>query len=135
VTEDAPKVEIEAIHHARTSGSGHWSFTWRIRNLTDRPIKFLAARLPHGQFRSQERAFNPPLEAASGANVEMETSVLCAEPAGTVIENAFLILLTEWQESRWRIFARLRMTMNQREEPEAVTELVTTQQVGFSGLE
>ena len=60
--------------------------------------------------------------------------MLCDEPAGAVIENGFLILLVEWLDKQWRIFVRLRVIINQEGEPETATELITTQQVGFSGV-
>jgi len=97
-------------------------------------MKFLAARCPHGQFRSEERFFDPPLHTAAGGNATIEMLVLCDEPAGAIIENGFLILLVEWLNNRWRIFVRLRVTINQQGEPETATELITTQRVGFSGV-
>jgi len=97
-------------------------------------MKFLAGRCPHGQFRSAERFFDPPLQAAAGKNATIEMPVRCDEPAGTVIENGFLILLVEWLNNRWRIFVRLRVTINQQGEPETATELITTQRAGFSGV-
>ena len=62
-------------------------------------------------------------------------TVSCAEPAGAVIENGFLILLVEWLKDRWRIFVRLRVTINQQGVPETATQLITTQRVGFSGVD
>jgi hypothetical protein len=61
-------------------------------------------------------------------------SVLCDEPAGSIVENAFLILLVEWLEASWRLFVRFRVTIGQQGEPETATELITTQRVGFSGV-
>jgi hypothetical protein len=134
VSEDAPKITADSIHCIRNTDPGQWSCSWRIQNLTDRSMNLLSVRLPHGQFRSQEREFNPSLEVLPGASSGIETSVLCDEEPGAVIENAFLILLCEWQEERWRIFVRVRVTINQEGEPAPVTELITTQRVGFSGL-
>lgn len=97
-------------------------------------MSFLTARYPHGQFRSPERIFDPPLQAAAGKTATIEMPVRCDEPAGAVIENGFLILLVEWFDKQWRIFVRLRATINQQGVPETVTELITTQRVGFSGV-
>jgi hypothetical protein len=97
-------------------------------------MKFLAGRCPHGQFRSAERFFAPPLHAAAEKSATIELPVRCDEPAGAVIENGFLILLVEWLDKQWRIFVRLRVTVNQQGEPETTTELITTQRVGFSGV-
>jgi len=134
VIEDGPKISVEEVSRSRGVESGRWLFEWRIQNLTEEPMKFLAARCPHGQFRSAERFFDPSLHAAAGKNATIEMPVLCDEPAGAVIENGFLILLVEWLNKRWRIFVRLRVTINQQGEPETATELITTQRVGFSGV-
>ena len=134
VIEDGPKISAEQVRRNREVGRDRWLFHWRIQNLTEQPMKFLAGRCPHGQFRSAERFFDPPLHAAAGKNATIEMSVLCDEPAGTVIENGFLILLVEWLNNRWRIFVRLRVTINQQGEPETATELITTQRAGFSGV-
>jgi hypothetical protein len=134
VSEDEPKVAVEELRRNREVGSGCWLFSWRIQNLTEQPVKFLAARCPHGQFRSAERVFDPPLQAAAKRATTIEMSVRCDEPAGAVIENGFLILLVEWLNDRWRIFVRLRVTINQQGVPETATELITTQRVGFSGV-
>jgi hypothetical protein len=134
VSHDGPKIAVEELRRNRDAGSDRWFFGWRIQNLTQQPTKFLAARCPHGKFRSGERIFDPPLYAAGGKNATIEMPVLCNEPAGTIVENAFLILLVEWLETSWRLFVRLRVTINEKGEPETVTELITTQQVGFSGV-
>jgi hypothetical protein len=134
VSGDAPTIAVDAIHCISDVNAGYWSCSWRIQNLTDRSMKLVSVRLPHGQFRSQEREFNPSLEVLPGASARIETSVLCDDQPGAVIENAFLILLCEWQGQRWRIFVRVRVTINQEGEPAPATELITRQRVGFSGL-
>ena len=134
VVEDGPKISAEQVRRNREIGSDRWLFGWRIQNLTEQPIRFLAARCPHGQFRSEERFFEPPLQAAAGKTTTIEMSVHCDELAGAVIENGFLILLVEWLDNQWRIFVRLRVIVNQQGVPETATELITTQRVGFSGV-
>jgi hypothetical protein len=134
VSDAGPRVAVEELHRSKEAEHGRWLFAWRIQNLTEEPITFVAARCPHGQFRSEERFFDPPLHAAAGRNAIIEMPVLCDEPAGTVIENGFLILLVEWLDKRWRIFVRLRVTVSQQGVPETATELITTQRVGFSGV-
>ena len=134
MSDDEPKIAVEELRRSREVENGRWLFEWRIQNLTEEPITFLAARCPHGQFRSEERFFDPPLYAAAGRNATMEMPVLCDEPAGAVIENGFLILLVEWLDKQWRIFVRLRVIINQEGEPETLSDLITTQQVGFSGI-
>ena len=127
-----PKVTVGELRRNREVGSGRWLFAWHIQNCTQQPIKFLAARCPHGKFRSAEKIFDPPLDAAAGKNATIEMSVLCDEPAGSIVENAFLILLVEWLEASWRLFVRFRVTIDQQGDPETATELITTQRVGFS---
>jgi hypothetical protein len=134
VSDDEPKVAVEELDRNSKVELGRWQFQWLIQNLTEQPIKFLAARCPHGQFRSEERFFDPPLQAAAAKTATIEMPVLCDEPAGNVIENGFLILLVEWLDKRWRIFVRLRVTINQQGVPETAPELITTQRVGFSGV-
>jgi hypothetical protein len=134
VVEDGPKISAEQVRRNREVGSDHWLFGWRIQNLTEQPIRVLAARCPHGQFRSEERFFEPPLQAAAGKSTTIEMSVRCDELAGAVIENGFLILLVEWLDKHWRIFVRLRVIINEEKRPETLSELITTQQVGFSGI-
>ena len=134
VSDDEPKVTVEELRRNREDGSDRWLFGWCVQNLTELPITFLAARCPHGQFKSEERFFDPPLQAAAGQAATIEMPMLCNEPVGAVIENGFLILLVEWLDKQWRIFVRLRVIVNQQGVPETATELITTQQVGFSGV-
>ena len=134
VSDAGPRVAVQEIGCSREAEIGRWLFRWRIENLSEYPMSFLAARCPHGQFRSPERIFDPPLQAAAGKTATIEMPVRSDEPAGAVIENGFLILLVEWFDKQWRIFVRLRVTINQQGVPETVTELITTQRVGFSGV-
>jgi hypothetical protein len=134
-SDDGPRVAVEELRRSIEGEHGRWLFEWRIQNLTEKPIKFLTARCPHGQFRSEERFFDPPRDAAAGRNATIEMPVLCDEPAGAVVENAFLILTTEWREDKWRIFVRLRVMVDEEGRPGTVAVLITTQRVGFSGID
>jgi len=134
-SDDGPRVAVEELRRSKEVESGRWLFEWRIQNLTEQPIKFFAARCPHGQFRSEERFFDPPLDAAAGRNATIEMPVLCDEPGGAVVENAFLILSTEWREDKWRIFVRLRVKIDEDGIPGTAAALITTQRVGFSGID
>ena len=135
VGDAGPRVAVEELHRSREVEHGRWLFAWRIQNLTEEPITFLAARCPHGQFRSEERFFDPPRHAAAGRNAIIEMPVLCDEPAGVVVENGFLILTTEWREDKWRIFVRLQVTVDKEGIPGTAAVLITTQRVGFSGID
>jgi hypothetical protein len=134
VSDDEPKISVEEIRRSKEVERGRWLFGWRVQSLTEPPITFLAARCPHGQFKSEERFFEPPLQADAVQAATIEMPVLCDEPVGAVIENGFLILLVEWLDKQWRIFVRLRVIVNQQGVPETATELITTQRVGFSGV-
>lgn len=91
-------------------------------------------RLPHGQFKSDDHRFEPPLDLAAGASSRFHVCVSCDEPAGLVTENAFVIFAARWSGEEWRIFVRIRVIVNAEGKPETATELVTTQKVGFSGV-
>ena len=97
-------------------------------------MEFVAAWCPHGKFRSDEKTFDPPIPVNAGENTTIEMAVFCDEPAGAIIENGFLILTVEWLNQRWRIFVRLRVIIDENGRPETVTELISTQPVGFSGV-
>lgn len=92
-------------------------------------------RLPHGQFKSDEYRFKPPLKLASGARGQFDTQVRCVEPVGLVTENAFAIFSVIWAEEAWRIFVRLRVVVKSDGKPATATEWTTTQKVGFSSRE
>ena len=111
-----------------------WSLGWKITNRDAEPLSVVAARLPHGQFKSEEIRFEPPLDLAPGASDQFQTSVRCDEPTGLVTENAFVIFQVISLGQPWRIFARVRVVVDGGGKPAATTESVTTQKVGFSGI-
>ena len=84
--------------------------------------------------RLKNPSFWPPVEIGAKNSFVLEVAVTCEEPPDTIIENAFLILLVDWQESQWRFFVRLRIRVNEQGEPETKTESITAQRVGFSGV-
>ena len=59
--------------------------------------------------------------------------VVCNGGLGDVVENTFLITTVQWRKVPWRILARMTVRFGEEGAPAAVTELVTVQQVGFSG--
>ena len=125
-----PRVRV-----AQASCAAHeagWRMGWHITNLTSSGMRLLDARFPHGQFRSGLIQLAdvrvPPAETA-----DVEAVVVCNGGHGDVVENAFLITTAEWQGVRWRILARMTVRFGAEGAPTAVTELVTVQQVGFSG--
>jgi hypothetical protein len=127
-----PTVVVESACPSAASACGRWLCTWRIQNLSQEPLQLLSAGLPHSRFRSEEQELSPAPELLLGERTQLTLAVACYEPAGTVVENAFLILRALWQEQPWRIFARLRVVFDQDSVPENSTVVITTQPVGFS---
>ena len=127
-----PRVNVEQASRHAGSSADLWVMGWRIENLGANPIQLLTARLPHSRFRSGETELKGCPRLLPGENVRLELSVTCRESPGNVVENAFLILHALWLERPWRILARLRVVFDEKGAPETVTELVTTQAVGFS---
>ena len=111
-----------------------WNIRWQVDNLGSDALKIVSVRLPHGQFKSDEKRFAAPLELARGESKEFQSLVHCQEPAGLVTENAFVIFHCQWRGEAWRIFVRVRVTVTAVGEPETKSELITTQKVGFSGI-
>ena len=132
--ESAPQVELQQVSVDFDGGTERWNVGWRIANRGTGPVTVIAARLPHGQFKSEETRFEPPLEVSPGASEQFQTAVRCNEPRGLVTENAFVIFRVIWSGEPWRIFARVRVVMEADRKPAVTTESITTQKVGFSGI-
>lgn len=132
--EPGPRVHIEEATAELTLSPGVWRVSWRIENLGDKSIRILAGRLPHSQFRSEEREFIPNPEIPEKGSARLDFSVSCREPPGAVVENAFLILRVLYGAEPWRLLARLRVRFNEDGQPWALTESVTTHRIGFSGV-
>lgn len=130
----APQITLTQVSVEPEEGKGNWQILWRIANLNSQPLELRAVRLPHGQFKSAERRFDPAIGLAAKQEAQFQVFVHCDEPAGLVTENAFLIFQVVRLGERWRIYARVRVTVNSVGTPVATTELITTQQVGFSGV-
>ncbi len=97
-------------------------------------MNLLSVRVPHGKFKAEERKFLPTAKIAVEGSFILELVVACEEPPDTIIENAFLILLIDWQENCWRFFVRLRIRVSQQGHPKTASESITVQRVGFSGV-
>lgn len=130
----APQITLTQVSVEPEEGKGNWQILWRIANLNSQPLELRAVRLPHGQFKSAERRFDPAIGLAAKQEAQFQVFVHCDEPAGLVTENAFLIFQVVRLGERWRIFARVRVTANSAGTPAATTEWITTQRVGFSGV-
>lgn len=129
-----PKVALRQISAARDEATSLWNIHWEVDNLGMDALKIVSTRLPHGQFKSDEQRLTPALELAGGGSKQFQSLVHCEEPPGLVSENAFVIFHCQWRGEAWRIFVRMRVTVNPDWVPETVTELITTQKIGFSGI-
>jgi hypothetical protein len=131
--ESPPAVELHQIGSAAAE-SGEWEVRFLLANRGADLLKLISARLPHGQFRGAEIPFDGSASLAPGESLSFAARVRCDEPPGPVTENAFVIFLVQWKSREWRIFARVRVMVDADGIPEAVTQSITTQKVGFSGV-
>ncbi len=129
--EITPQVAIEQLSGKAGSRPDLWILVWTVQNLSSQALQLFRARLPHSLFYCAEQELNPPRKLEPGESYRLEFFVTCREPPGTVIENAFLILRTEWLQRSWWIFTQLRVIMEDRG-PQTITETVTIYPVGFS---
>jgi hypothetical protein len=132
---DEPQIVLTQVSVEHDGVMECWNIGWRIQNVGKHPIQLSAVRLPHGQFKSVARRLEPPIELAPGNETELNIPVRCDEPAGLVTENAFVIFSVNWLGEPWRVFVRLRVVVTTDGRPETSTELITTQKVGFSGVD
>jgi hypothetical protein len=100
--------------------------SWIVQNQGDAALEPRSAWIPHGRFRGDGRL---PLSGSlhPGESLRVALSVTVAEPAGSVVENAFLILRVACQGHLWGIFARMRIEFDAQARPVPIVELVTTQ--------
>src|SRR5439155_26698644 len=129
-----PQIAVKQVTAECDETIGCWNISWLVRNLARYPMRIQSVRLPHGQFKSEERRFEPAMDLNGGEEVQFRTLVRCDEPSGLVTENAFVIFYVIWRGEPCRIFVRLRVVVNSDGKPETATELITTQKVGFSGV-
>lgn len=132
-TQQGPRLEVEVLGCRPGSEAGQWRAAWRIWNRGDEPASVLAAWHPHGKFRGAQNVIEPPISVQPGDYGGLQTAVRCTEPPGSEIENAFLVLrVADGAQERWRVFARLRVSIAEDSVPEPRVEVITTQRVGFS---
>jgi hypothetical protein len=134
VKTENPSIAVEQVEPSRSENSGRWLFKWRVRNVTETPMGLLSVRVPHGRFKAEERRLLPAVKIVAEDHFILEMAVACEEPPETIIENAFLILLVDWQENQWRFFVRLQISIDQQGNPDTTTESITVQRVGFSSV-
>ena len=125
----APRIAVASLAVTRAA-AGTWKVRWRITNEGD-AVRLVQIASPHGKFRSRDHAIDVAL--ASGGSFEPQLEIASAEPAGSEIENTFLILTAEAAAKTWRILARMRVHVDGDGVPHPITERVDVQEVGFSG--
>ena len=128
-----PQVRVEATDATPTPAEGGWQFAWRVTNTGEDDVSLESVWFPHGKFRGAERPLEPSRTLPPGSATTLERVVACAGEPGDEVENAFLIMHLNWTGHPWRIFARLRIIFDDQSRPRSVTELITTQPVGFTG--
>ena len=132
--ERAPQIALTQVSAKRNQALECWSIGWEIENQGADSLSILSARLPHGQFKSDELLFEPALALASGKKTKFTVPVRCNQPPGLVTENAFVIFQMNWRGEPSRIFVRIRVVVTDDGRPQAETESISTQKVGFSGV-
>jgi hypothetical protein len=124
-----PSVRIEVSSCRRCSMPvGRWRVAWLVHNDGSSPLRLEDAWIPHGRFRGEGHV---PLQIkiAPGAASRIELSVFSAEPPGTVVENAFVILRVRGAERAWRVFARMRVEFDDAGAAGPIVEAVTAQSI------
>lgn len=124
-----PAVRVEVVGCAPEAAPGHWRATWLIHNDGDAPIVVEDAWVPHGRFRGCDGHVSIDAEIAAGAAHRLTLSVASSEAAGTVVENAFLIVRLRDSEHAWRVFARMRVEFDSAAQARPVVELLSFQPV------
>jgi hypothetical protein len=104
-----------------------------MHNLGRDPVVLLSTWLPHDKFAHPQQGIDPPLELAPEGSTVLELPVACHELPGSVVENAYVILRVLWRGQPWRVFIRLRVTVDNSSIPQHMCESVTVHPVGFSG--
>jgi hypothetical protein len=124
-----PRLRIEPLGVPKRDGQG-WRTTWRIANSGADAVRIVAAIAPHSKFRG-EATLDREVRSKGSTQISLIVSVDGA--AGSEIENAFVIVLLQVGDERWRILARIRVPLDGAGTPRPRVETVTLQRVGFSG--
>lgn|GEM_PF-2944606 len=124
-----PAIRVKPTGTSERDGKG-WRTSWRVINDGSSAIQVTSAVAPHSLFRGETSL---DLEVPGGAGAAFALVVdVAGEPRGE-IENAFVILLIQRGEERWRVLARVRVPLDGAGRPQPRVETMTTQRVGFSG--
>ncbi len=113
----APAIALRQVYAHRHPTTDDWRIGWTVENKKAQSLKISSVRLPHGQFKAQEREYELALNLTGGASAEFETLVHCKEPPGLVTENAFVIFYVSWSNASWRIFVRVDLDPDAHKNP------------------
>ena len=131
-TRPEPEIELRQLSAASSGQKVFWRIAWLLTNRGAQRLRLQAVRLPHGQFKSDKKRFEPAIDLEPGEQTQFQIVVRCEESPGDVTENAFVIFYVVWWNDPWRVFARIRVAVSADGTPQATTELITTQKAGFS---
>ena len=130
----SPKLAVKQAGLTRDHAAARWGIVWQIVNTGTVPFAIQSLKLPHGQFKTDDYKFDPVINLSPGAMREIQTWVRCDEPQGLVTENGFLLFELNCGGADWRVFVRIRVVVNERQEPHARVAWITHQRVGYSGV-
>jgi hypothetical protein len=125
----SPAVRLEPIGAAKRDGPG-WRTTWRLVNTEATSVRVIAAIAPHSKFRGENALGR---DVAGKGTTQFSLVTLVDGRPGSEIENAFVIVLIQRADDRWRMLVRLRVPLDQTGKPQPRVEAMTMQRVGFSG--
>jgi hypothetical protein len=129
LTRMEPRVRIEVVDcPAGSQPVGLWRVSWLVHNDEPGPLELHNAWIPHGRFCGQGRL---PLSVRvpAGGSARLHFSVHAAEPPGTVVHNAYLILQVSGNGRAWRIFTRMRVEFDAQAQPRPIVEVITSQSI------
>jgi hypothetical protein len=128
-TEAGPRVRVTTVGKAAPLGQGQWQQRWELVNDADLPLEVTSAWLPHARFRSDQMNYEPPLVVEAGGMLALDLAVSADSEGGPVVENGFILLRTRWREEPWRIFVRVRVTLDEDGRPTPSTQAIQTQRI------
>ena len=110
----APSLKVAPVGSAKRDGEG-WRTTWRVTNMEADAVRIVAAIAPHSQFRGEASLDR---EIRGKGSTEFSLVVRTVGAAGSDIENAFVIVQVQRGDERWRVLARLRVSLGDEGKPQ-----------------
>jgi hypothetical protein len=128
----APQLSVQPRDVRVETGGRYLQVAWHIANDTRAPLTIRETWLPHGRFRGERQALQPPLLLPAGGRALLRQRVRCDVAPGEVVENAFLHLTVWHGEQSWRVLARMRVEHSASGSIGLVVEAITAHRVGFA---